>query len=444
MSAARIFAGLVAVCAGALLVGCTSNRQIRTYFDSSTDPADPEKAVLEHGSGYQLGFVEFDDQGWFWDRRQLEAVTAMIREQAGFGGGEARGLIVLTFVHGWKHNASTKDANVEMVRKVLRRLSEAEENEAKSEGRPARAVVGVYGGWRGLSATLEPFEELSFWDRKNTAHQVGHGSLTELLVTLERLQQDCNARSGLPRTDLILVGHSFGGAAMYSALSQIVAERYVNTIERGKRMKPLGDLILLLNPAFEASRHYNLNDLATSAKRYPDDQRPVLAIFTSKGDWATHYAFPVGRFFSTLFESYRGDGKHDDQGDADREAVGWFTPFRTHQLDYDADAKARTPEGHSTLDVREKKPKHKPHDAARLDRSMANVRDQRGRWSPNRERPVEYSFDDCVLKPESSYREGDPILVVSVDERIMKDHDDIGNEVLINFLREFIVFCRSP
>jgi hypothetical protein len=203
-------------------------------------------------------------------------------------------------------------------------------------------------------------------------------------------------------------------------------------------------VIILLNPAFEASRHYNLNDLATSTSRYPDDQRPVLAIFTSEGDWATHYAFPLGRFFSTLFENYRGDAKHDDQSKANREAVGWFTPFRTHQLVYDADAKAQTPEGHSTLDVREKKPKHKLPDPAQLDRSMTNVRHQRGRWIPNSERPVEYSFDDCVLKPESSYREGDPILVVSVDPRIMKDHDDIGDKVLINFLREFIVFCQTP
>ena len=438
-----VAAGLVAV---VLLAGCAANRQIRTDLPSAA-VVDPTKAVVEQGQGYELGFVEFDDQGWFWDRRQLDAVTGMIRKEAGLHGGDPRGLIVLSFVHGWKHNASHDDENVRMVRRILSQLSAAEEIEARKDGRPARGVVGVYGGWRGLSATLEPFKELSFWDRKSAAHQVGHGSLTELLVTLETIQQECNARADVPRSELILLGHSFGGTAMYSALSQIVAERYVNTIERGKRLKPLGDVIVLLNPAFEASRHYNLNDLATSTSRYPADQRPVLAIFTSEGDWATHYAFPLGRFFSNLFENYRGDAKHDDQSQANREAVGWFTPFRTHRLVYDADAKAELPESHTTLDVRQKdkkKREHKLPGPAQLDRSMENVRAPRSKWVPNNQRPLEYSFDDCVLKPESSYREGDPILVVSVDKRIMKDHDDIDDKVLINFLREFIAFCQVP
>jgi hypothetical protein len=435
-----IFAVVAAV---ALLAGCTANRQIRTDLPSAA-VVDPAKAVVEHGNGYELGFVEFDDQGWFWDRKQLEAVTAMVRKEAGLGGGDPRGLIVLSFVHGWKHDARADDANVQMVRRILYQLSEAEKDEARKDGRPARGIVGVYGGWRGLSATLEPFEELSFWDRKNAAHQVGHGSLTELLVTLETIQKDCNARADVLPSELILIGHSFGGTAMYSALSQIVAERYVNTVERGKRLRPLGDLVILLNPAFEASRHYNLNDLATSTSRYPADQRPVLAIFTSEGDWATHYAFPIGRFFSNLFENYRGDAKHDDQSKANREAVGWFTPFRTHRLVYDADAKAVLPEAHTTLEVRQEKPKHELPGPAKLERSMRNVREQKGKWTPNSERPLEYSFDDCVLKPESTYREGDPILVVSVDKRIMKDHDDIDDKVLINFLREFIVFCQVP
>jgi len=38
---------------------------------------------------------------------------------------------------------------------------------------------------------------------------------------------------------------------------------------------------------------------------------------------------------------------------------------------------------------------------------------------------------------------GDPFLIVSVDKKIMKDHDDIANPVIINFLGEFILFCQS-
>jgi hypothetical protein len=428
------------------LVGCTSNTQIRT--DLNQPAADPKKAVIEHASDYELGFVELDDQGWFRDRKQLDAVKEMIRKEAGLGSGEPRGLILLAFVHGWKHNASYDDKNVVTVRSILERLNAAEHDEASNAvpKRPARRVVGVYCGWRGLSATLEPFEELSFWDRKNTAHQVGHGSLTELLSTLEELQIECNKKRPAPappRSELILIGHSFGATAMYSALSQIVVSRWVRTIEQGEILKPLGDVIILLNPAFEASRHYNLNDLATTASGFQQGQQPVLAIFTSKGDWATHYVFPMGRFFSTLFESYRGDKLHEEQSKAGREAVGWFTPFRTHNLVYDADAKFQDPSSSTTLQSDGKKPVNQQLDSAKFKKSMSNVRNQRDRWF-QRERHAEYSFDDCKLKPESSYKAGNPILVVSVDTKIMKDHDDIGNEVLINFLREFIVFCQTP
>jgi len=132
---------LVALSVGALLVGCTSNRQIRTFYDAPTNPTDAQLAVVDHGTGYALGFVEFDDQGCFWDRKQLQAVTGMMRNEAGRGGGDPRGLIVLSFVHGWKHNARLDDENVRMIRRVLFQISAAEENGARKDGRPARGVV---------------------------------------------------------------------------------------------------------------------------------------------------------------------------------------------------------------------------------------------------------------------------------------------------------------
>jgi len=61
----------------------------------------------------------------------------------------------------------------------------------------------------------------------------------------------------------------------------------------------------------------------------------VLAIFTSKGDWATHYVFPIGRLFSTMFQKNRHD---KPQGAANRDAVGWVKPFITHNLVFDANA----------------------------------------------------------------------------------------------------------
>jgi hypothetical protein len=454
---------VVVVCAlGLFGVGCAANRQLRDNFEpcNTTQPGtNCDRAVIETTPDYKLGFVEFDDQGWFWDRGQLIKVEGLIRSATGVSqpatagqqqGAQAtqaqqeispQGIIIVLFVHGWKNNAAFDNRNVQMFRGTLTELSKAEQIQSGLDNRPSRKVVGVYGGWRGLSATLEPFKELSFWERKTTAHKVGHGAMTELLAKLENLQTESN--KALPptaaRTELVIVGHSFGGAAVYSAISQIVTERFVDTIEHERPLKPLGDVVILLNPAFEASRHYNLNELAVSIPRYPDSQRPVLAIFTSKGDWATHYAFPIGRFFSTLFERNRSD---KPQRAANRDAVGWFAPFITHALIYSASATNATAAAtHTTLNPQTRK--HEPHDHEKLRESISNLHEQRKKWHPNAPTPAVYSFDDCVLKPKETFRPGDPFLVVSVDKKIMNGHDDITNPVMVNFLREFILFCQK-
>jgi hypothetical protein len=313
------------------------------------------------------------------------------------------------------------------------------------ENRLARKVVGVYAGWRGLSAKWEPFKECSFWGRKNTAHKVGHqGALTELLVSLESIQESGNRliSDSTQRTELIIIGHSFGGAAVYSAISQMITERFIDSVEyHAQPIKPLGDEVILLNPAFEASRHYNLNELATRISHYPEKQRPVLAIFTSRTDQATRFWFPVGQFFSMVFQRHRRD-RH--QRSADLEAVGWFKPFITHTLNYDAGDKAGVitgPVNHTTINP--KINKHEKHTTEKLTASIENLHDQRKKWHPNADKAMTFSFDDCELKPREHFRPGDPFFVVSVDKRIMNGHNDIANPVLLNFLREFILFCKT-
>jgi hypothetical protein len=420
-------------------VGCTSNKPFRTNYNPC-NPAGPSSdcvnPVIEVTPDYKLGFVEFDDQGWFWDTHQKKAVEQMIRTEAGIGeANKAQGIVMVVFVHGWKNNAAIDNDNVAMFRSILKQLGAGE---LIQTNHAPRKVVGVYAGWRGLSATVEPFKEISFWARKKTAHKVGgYGAMTELLVDLESLEQASNnsLTTNAPRTELIIVGHSFGGAAVYSAISQIVTERFVDTIQQGMPLKPLGDQVILLNPAFEAARHYNLNQLAVSISQYPTNQRPVLSIFTSKGDWATHYVFPMGRSFSTIFERNR-DGQ---QNEADRDAVGWFPLFVTHDLIYQTNADALAG-GNSTFNVTTQK--HELPSSDQLHKTIDNVNQQRKKWHPNNATAATYYFDDSILKPRENYRPGDPFPIVSVDKKIMKDHDDITNPVLINFLEEYILFCQ--
>jgi hypothetical protein len=437
---------LLGIAAGIVIfftVGCVRNRPFRTVLapcDTTQITGAGTNATIEVTPDYKLGFVEFDDQGWFWDRKQQAVVEEMLRSEAGIGqSNNAQGIVMILFVHGWKNNAGYDNDNVKMFRALLKELNRAEQIQIGLDKPNARRIVGIYAGWRGLSAKWEPFKEFSFWERKNSAHKIGHGAMTELLADLENIQQASNRtiRPGGPRTELVILAHSFGGGVVYSALSQIVTERFVDTIEHNRPLKPLGDVVILLNPAFEASRHYNLNELAVSIPKYPESQRPVLAMFTSKGDWATHYFFPLGRFFSTIFEKSRHD---KPQGPANRVAVGWFKPFITHNLVYDTNA-TLTAVGHPTIKLDAKK--HEPRvEQPKLQESVQNVQSQRQKWRPNAPKPALYSFDDCLLKPKDSFRPGDPFMLVSVDKKIMKDHDDIANPVLINFLREFILFCQ--
>jgi hypothetical protein len=361
----------------------------------------------------------------------------MIRAEAGIDGDPGdtpNGIVLIVFVHGWKHNADPSDNNVEALRAVLTQLSLAEKAQ---NDHPARKVVGVYVGWRGLSQTIEPFKELSFWGRKETAHKVGgYGALTELLVVMERIQKESLRK--LPddsaRTELVIIGHSFGAAALYSALGQIITERFVNTVAqpRPRRLKPLGDQVILLNPAFEAARYFDLDQLARTYTKYSADQRPVLSIFTSDTDWATHFVFPIGRFFSTIFESNRDSA----QKQAVRQTIGWFKPFITHRLDYDPEA--QFPTTRNSVATKQSL----PEDAAFLRQSHEKIKDRRQEWVSESGPSLEYPFDKSVLKPVASFPARDPFLIVSVDRRIMDGHNDITNPVLLNFIREYIQFCQ--
>jgi hypothetical protein len=73
---------IVVECALALFAaGCASNRPFRT----DVPPSDPAHAVIESTPNYKLGYVEFDDQGWFWNTNQALTVEQMIRTEAGVG-----------------------------------------------------------------------------------------------------------------------------------------------------------------------------------------------------------------------------------------------------------------------------------------------------------------------------------------------------------------------
>jgi ssRNA-specific RNase YbeY (16S rRNA maturation enzyme) len=429
---------LVALFTALVMTGCASHNQYRTSYAPCvvklTETAC-EKASLEQHDGYLLGHVEFDDQGSFWDREQMRVIIDTLQSKEYL----ESGVIMLVFVHGWKHNASFDDENVEEFRKSLRRIHKLEFLAAKKQQRPPRKVAGIYVGWRGQSVPVPLVDNLTFWDRKNTADNVGHRALTELLIQLENVQISHldvfdNSKDRLARSRLIIIGHSFGGQIVYSALSQILLDRFVG--EEAYPPETLGDLVILVNPAFEAARFIPLRDASVERKWYAAGQLPLLAIFTAKNDEATGTAFPIGRWFSTLFD------KHKDsmEKSANRRTVGHFTPFISHNLTWNKGV-AKEPEVKSTA---ENAPTAQEKDRAELSLAQADLESSaelKIQWRAiSAENGWSLDFDGVRLTHLGKTQPLNPLYVVSVDSEIIDGHGGIWKKEFSDFVRRFILF----
>ena len=418
-----IIRSIVALVLAGVLASCAGNTQYRTSYEPCTSREQDacKKSSMEETASYLLGFVEFDDQGWLWDRKQADTlIDRLVSKDA-----TESGLIMVVYVHGWRHNASFADDNVASFRGTLQRIGSYEQLASRNEGRPPRKVAGVYIGWRGLSADLEPFRTLSFWDRKNTADKVGHGGLTDLLIRLEEVQLSHLAiyeggKNRPAQTKLIVVGHSFGGQMVYSALSQILIDRFSGV--QGEEPQTFGDLVILVNPAFEAARFAPLHDLSGVRTWYPDGQLPLVVIFTSETDQATKVAFPLGRQISTLFDSYR----NGEQKQADRQAVGQYAPYRTHEL------RPLPVTGAPPPVVAAGDSKGNDLRLAQSARQQWIDLSSRNGW--------DLDLGGARLSHLGKSGPRNPFYLVAVDKQIIDGHGDIWNPTFLEFMRQFILF----
>jgi len=422
-----------------VVTDCAPNVNYRSDLNECgySGPGDCARSAIQHyrpgtDDEYHLGFVEFDDQGQLRQRRQLEAVLAHFSSIA-----DERDVLLVTFVHGWHHNASRDDSNVMQFRNLLRRLARAEAVNSRKDGHQMRAVLGVYVGWRGDSITLPWLKGLTYWDRKNTASNVGAGGVAEAFLRLEEI---VNAKTDKAdesmdkhHSRMVVMGHSFGGEIIATALHQILTDRFIGSRAgkvSGGNANGFGDLVVLLNPAFEAIHFASLYDISQQNCRvYLPRQLPKLAILTSEADWVTKYAFPAGRFFSTLFENYSTLNRHycDENGShpmlldeaaADKTAVGHFEPFRTHTL--------------------------LPMSQHIMRPAEFDFRSLQQTWK--KQAPAEkLMFESVELQHLNRTRPLNPYLNIYVDKKLIGDHNDVWGEEVVSFIRDMIMISTmSP
>ena len=285
----------------------------------SIDPVD---------TPYTLRVVQFDDQGKYWDHAQQSEALRVVEAAAQRGGAT-----VVVFIHGWHHDASATDSNVAHFEAALRDLKAEIDQPIYRAARKAlfgheeSDVVGIYVGWRGRS--LPGFSDyLTFWDRKPAAERIGRGDIVELMSQLDHI---CRRSTGNRKyTGLVTIAHSFGAQVAATAISSIIRQRFaIGKGTDGTYNQPLsgfGDLVVLVNPAAEASVLEGLSE-ATRDARFSPAQAPVLLIVSSENDSATGWWFPLGRRLDVSDQVYRGDEYAQNI-----RALGWYPPQVTHCL----------------------------------------------------------------------------------------------------------------
>jgi hypothetical protein len=366
----------LAAAVAVVLCGCTSVAEIRrgdtrTLPDvddnrlvdcKSGRPVEREQdATIEDYGRYWLGFVEFDDQGWSYSRlRQLGAIEDRLRGQLRDVARADEDVDVLVFIHGWHHNAHDNDCNVNEFRAMLRRA--ADRYDAAGVAHHPR-VVGVYVAWRGEVVDAPLIRHLSILDRRNSAEHVAKGQVREVFATLRRIELEANAADSAAaapgakprdRVHSMVMGHSFGGLIAFNALSQslvselearrpLASRRCAGLEDHGTRTWP--DQLVLINPAFEATRFEPLHHLMLPVPGcpYPDDQPPKVIVATADNDSATGPVFTAFRKLLTMLERY-GHSDADDlaarEQAANLHAVGFVPNYRTHRLCLNQDNRA--------------------------------------------------------------------------------------------------------
>jgi len=398
-----------------------------------------EKFTAPNGEVFTIGVIELSDDGTLKDAKQRDVVFEEMKRVARGGAAASDaspGAVIVTFVHGWHHRAKTCDENLSCFRRTMEGLAVR-----KGDRQNTGPVFGLYIGWRGESVRNDPYSALTFYGRKSTAHHVGSLGGKEILLELNTVQHDLDtevrkATGGQHFVNLVTVGHSFGGAFVYSAFESLRSpENAANAPPACNGVKParqgIGDLVVLVNPAFEAWRYRYFADDLTKPGTYSPDQRPVLLTVASEADQAVGTAFPAGRTLWLLW--HPNAWAH---GSAEIHGLGHYAPYTTNKLVFEG--ASETPDKPKVLTDQ------KQIDACGLEKEIKN---DLVRVQCDCSYPV-YSTGIATMKPSALPRlevapgmhpdPHTPYLVASAPGNLISGHNDIYNPNFVVFLIGFI------
>ncbi len=281
-----------------------------TCPSTATSAADAKDARVEkHFSVAYLEYCELESElckgpGQLFSQQQLQSIQQQV--EASNAAGEAT--LVVVYVHGWHHNASSEDGNVKYFDHMLARYADA----LARAGRANTRVLGVYVGWRGESIAAPIASVFTVADRGRTADLLAkRGTIASDLAVIAAAVQKGSASSRM-----IVTGHSFGGRLISRALLPRFEKTYL----------PLGDkaLIVTLNAAIGADAFY---ELYQPARLSAAAARPTWLNITSLDDWATRRTYPVARRLGDMQPDHADD-------DSSGRTIGHYPPYKTHQISF--------------------------------------------------------------------------------------------------------------
>jgi hypothetical protein len=195
-------------------------------------------------------------------------------------------------------------------------------------------------------------------------------------------------------------------------------------------------MVILVNPAFEATRYQPIHNLAQRVE-LPEYEPPTLLIVTSKADAATSTAFPFGRFFNTLFQRPFAS---DEEEYAATRTPGFVDRYVTHELNGGPFDATKCPDWR----IGEKADPGE-EESARLARMWENARQEGLRhkeWlaylGGNKKLAKTWKWQYCggttiVHKAQAPHS---PVWNVITDSSVIPNHSDIMGEPLHAFFRQ--------
>ena len=258
------------------------------------NPTNGPVKSIQKEKDYSLAFIEFGEQGSYQDTSQVEKAVDLVRSTPK--------PLVITFVHGWHNNASSRDA--ERFKTFLGEI--AHTPLIRNEG---FHVVGVYLAWRGESVDIPGLNALTFYGRKTAAERLA--SNFDCFDAISSIAEAARKHHRRENEYTILLGHSFGGLVVERAIAHAIDAEMHGRATKYNSMP--ADLALVLNPASDSILSRQI--ISALYQEKTENARPLFVSVTSTADSATGTIFPIGTSISAVPKVFN---KVSDPGPPDK------------------------------------------------------------------------------------------------------------------------------